>query len=206
MRPLIQKTEYRQREEERRCDDPNTNHSQQRDPARVHRGLLILLAHHKPLAPLTVEPKVISAASASGASTVPRYSPRKRMSAPRPQLLPRCLLLGCSHARVLGRPTPPSTATPHPAAPHPARTQHAPQTHSESSRSPRAAARPGHEPPPTRSPRAASTRITYRARLTDAVPADPNAAYCKFGDSMNEKTDRALLNCWHRRKNYSAIQ
>ena len=33
-----------------------------------------------------------------------------------------------------------------------------------------------------------------------------NAAYCKFGDSMNAKTDRALLNRWHRRKNYSAIQ
>ena len=34
----------------------------------------------------------------------------------------------------------------------------------------------------------------------------PNAAYCKFGDSMNAKTDQALLNRWHRRKNYSAIQ
>jgi hypothetical protein len=33
-----------------------------------------------------------------------------------------------------------------------------------------------------------------------------NAAYCKFGDSMNAKTDRALLNSWHRGKNYSAIQ
>jgi hypothetical protein len=33
---LVQKLEHRQREEERCRNDRNANHSQQRDPARVH--------------------------------------------------------------------------------------------------------------------------------------------------------------------------
>ena len=54
LRP-VQKVEYRQRKEERRRDDRNVNRRQQGDPVRVHRGHLIPLAHHEPLALLLVQ-------------------------------------------------------------------------------------------------------------------------------------------------------
>ena len=55
---LIQKLEYRQREEERCGDHRNANSSQQRNSGHVHRDLLIPLPLHKPLA-LLVHPRAL---------------------------------------------------------------------------------------------------------------------------------------------------